>query len=302
MNPSNIMLLHSFIVFVSTTCSGSFQKSMHEEFSTWVESTILRTAPFFDPVHPQLFETGTQHAHPKVLMIGDSINRQMVIDLCSLYASKPWDFCTPHLAYNKASLACAVCTTGNFSIGFVHIYGASLTMPYLHNIATDNFTNTELRVPLACDLFSLRVGSPHLVFFRTDIWNFGHAEQLVHQGAQYNQAQVIRRFVIETSGIFVWLQSRFPSSCVCTHTVPKIRTGVFLNQSIVRHESFSAGLRLAAVSSKTVLFDWALLLLPSDDRDFLRDKIHPNVQHARSFASLVMESARKWISLSSSHP
>jgi len=115
-------------------------------------------------------------ANERLFLIGDSVDRQIVIDWCNMHkidvvTQEVWGL--RELTYRKG-IAAYHCATKSHSIGFIHAFGSAATGPYLNNFKnspTDQFVDTKPRIRRALEIYSLAYGTPTRVLMSFASWD-----------------------------------------------------------------------------------------------------------------------------------
>mmetsp|Transcript_18397 Transcript_18397/g.17709 ORF Transcript_18397/g.17709 Transcript_18397/m.17709 type:complete len:402 (+) Transcript_18397:228-1433(+) len=227
-----------------------------------------------------------------ILMMGDSINRYMVDDICLKPALlRTWG---KHFSYvgNPAY----VCESDSFTFGYLNIYGSSPIGPYHKNHVNtpqDPYADTNLRIRNGLTQYIESFGIPEFIVFRVDLWDMHlHQDQDLDPGALFSQ------FLHDNVIAYDLIRSISPTSILGTHTIPTPLWGLHLFH---RYEN---GLRYLSDIANLVLFDWNLLLSSHQNKtSYLRlgDPHHPNVAYSNSFANLMIFSLREWYCINPSN-
>ena len=114
-----------------------------------------------------------------VLLIGSSVDRYMIYDVCSHFNLSPilWGNKTisnPHTTV-RLQQAAAICRSEHFNIASVQIFGSSPVGPYLHgysNTSEKHFTDTVTRIPVILSLYIAQFERyPDRIIFSSAIWD-----------------------------------------------------------------------------------------------------------------------------------
>jgi hypothetical protein len=117
------------------------------------------------------------HCRPKILLIGDSVDRQLVEGLCETKQSSSattQDWANKVFKYSKSSSGAVLCNTSEWSIGQLHVFGSNPSGPYLNNYRNtpgDPFIDTKPRICKGIEVFSRNVGVPTLIVFQIMLWD-----------------------------------------------------------------------------------------------------------------------------------
>ena len=116
-----------------------------------------------------------------LLLLGDSVDRELVIEWCVLKNNQGVSSTTlawgqKSLVYRnkKGRLAAFCCNTAVDKICFVHFFGSHATGPYANNLgnnSVDLYEGTQARLNLSISLYTSTFGRPDRVIFHTNLWD-----------------------------------------------------------------------------------------------------------------------------------
>ena len=123
-----------------------------------------------------------------VLMFGDSVDRQTVIEFCFKYMKngmlidKPVEWGSGSLTYasnRKGRMGTLICRIKDYSISFVHCFGSNATGPYNNYITTaanDPYVDTAIRMEHALEIYNKTYNSNNLtnIYIQFFYWDIGH--------------------------------------------------------------------------------------------------------------------------------
>ena len=115
-------------------------------------------------------------ANERLFLIGDSVDRQIVVEWCNMHKSdvvteETWGL--EELSYMNG-IAAYHCATKSYSIGFIHAFGSAAIGPYLNNLRnspTDQFVDTKPRIRRALEIYSQAYGTPTRVLMSFASWD-----------------------------------------------------------------------------------------------------------------------------------
>jgi len=114
----------------------------------------------------------TENFEPHIFFIGDSVNRLLVQDSCHKWQGQLEEWGT--FRYKHGAMASCHCKYQGGQFGYLNVYGSSQEGPYAFdhkNSVEDPYTDTRLRVSQGIQIYTKLYGTPHLVFYRSDIWD-----------------------------------------------------------------------------------------------------------------------------------
>jgi hypothetical protein len=103
-----------------------------------------------------------------IFMIGDSIDRNMVEDLCRRTAGSQVFESWADLQYNKWHAASICCVATTFTLGAVHVFGSPPKGPYMH-FPEGPLVDTDRRIEYSFKEYVLQFGEPDFILFRSDL-------------------------------------------------------------------------------------------------------------------------------------
>ena len=115
-----------------------------------------------------------------VLLIGDSVDRYIVSDWCSMDAymdgipgshANPWG--DGSIKYgDKTKQPALFCRRGNNTLSSLHVFGSAPYGPYLWVENTrDRLANTVPRIEKALALYQDQIGMPDIILFTSILWD-----------------------------------------------------------------------------------------------------------------------------------
>ena len=111
----------------------------------------------------------------KVLLLGDSVDRFITSDWCTLQRAeeKVWGDGTIKYSHKNRESAQIMCCDGNASIAFVHLFGSMPFGPYMYvDNAQDKLANTLPRIEKALFDYFHEFGAPDMIIYQTIMWDF----------------------------------------------------------------------------------------------------------------------------------
>ena len=135
------------------------ENNKDHQLKDWVNQVMTHLAsetynvsnplPLYITDTPFKCTTNTTLIPINILILGDSISRNMVDDYCHHKYNVTIDPWGKRFYYMKASPS-GTCLVGNIRISFMNIYGSKKVGPYLHGHTKtyyDRFANTKDRIP-----------------------------------------------------------------------------------------------------------------------------------------------------------
>ncbi len=117
-------------------------------------------------------------AAERLFIVGDSVDRQTVLEWCSLHRSdvikeENWGL---DQFYYMNGIAAAYCATKTHSIGFIHSFGAAAKGPYMNNIQNGpgkggEYVDTKPRLRKALEVYIAIYGAPSRVILQFAAWD-----------------------------------------------------------------------------------------------------------------------------------
>jgi hypothetical protein len=118
----------------------------------------------------------------RVLLLGDSIDRQTVIEWCGKKGLDYQEWGGKDLTYSsgktgrQGSLGC-ITSDGETGLAFVHIFGSNATGPYL-NYLGGGLMDTSPRILHALEMYRNHFGSPSKVYLQFSRWDLGYLTRM----------------------------------------------------------------------------------------------------------------------------
>ena len=229
---------------------------------------------------------------PRVLLLGDSVDRFLVEDFCNLQSQQQpnrvldYDWSSHFFSYKHEISGSRVCGTFTHgALGFLHLYGSAETGPYLHghsNCAEDPFTDTSIRICKGLEVFQDTVGTPSWIVYQTLLWDIYFTRTEVHKkNSMMDQLALQYRVNIE-SRLQDIKRCKNPCSQVALRTVPHMQWG---GEILL---VFNGILRQIAVEQALPLLDYDYmawnLSYATDESALFKDSMHPNQEVSATFA------------------
>jgi hypothetical protein len=222
---------------------------------------------------------------PKILLIGDSLDRHVVEEVCFADNLTLRDWSNGTFGYRKDTWGAALCETskGIGSISFLHVFGSNASGPYLRNLIstpTDPFVDTKARVCKGIEMYSNNVKVPTLIVFHIVLWD-------VHilRKQKYPPEQVkVQRFRNNMIARVQEIQScKNRSSILMLRTAPAMRWGqslVVLFNDVLKNISKEMGIGI--IDYDDLL--WGMDRSESREPKLFRDQTHPRKEFSAKFA------------------
>lgn len=215
-----------------------------------------------------------------ILLMGDSVDRQVVEAACASTQTKEWAprSLIPYLADVGGTL---MCTLPEISMSSLHLFGAAHHGPYLHGRGGE-LEDTWPRIARALEHYKLNMGhAPTHIVYQSGLWD----------AAILDAKRIGPAFLTEfTAAVNRTLAQLLvlappPHSSVFVRTTPTDRPTIV---------AYNSGLRRAAAINHVPVIDWALLTEPLtiNHNSFFRDRTHPSVHYCRQFADILIAIAR----------
>eukprot|EP01036_Dinobryon_divergens_P034424 gene34424-44469_t len=247
---------------------------------------------FGPPEHCGLLQeqqNATENNSPvSIFLIGDSIDRNMVEDLCRRTAGSQVFESWADLQYNQWHAASICCVTAAFTLGTVHVFGSPPRGPYM-DYQEGPLVGTDSRIEHSLKEYALQFGEPDFILFRTDLWDL-QAHFKSFSTAPMTKQQIAKIIADYKYDFNVIRRIKPPHSYLGTHTVPKIK---LFSENFDTVENI---LRFLSESENLFLFDFNQLLSGNkgNPTEYLRDKIHPNKEYSASLGYLLVALCKRW--------
>ena len=287
-----------FVLLISllSICKGQLSPL---EIQRWVDTGVYYSGRFeqFNGVNydNEWFLHGDRST--SVLIFGDSLNRNMIDDLCKSFKPrlKASPFGSEYFLYIVGRPASKMCHSPFGKMGFVHAFGAAAKGPYFKGMNSTNetdFIDTERKIKKGVELWVEKYGAPDMVLFRTEMWDAHlHAFE-----SDQDIKKSLELFIEDTQSRIQQLKSLLPeSTLLATHTSP-FPNPVLKPQVHKRFSAFSDALRFIALKNNLVLFDWQNWILKTmiSPTEYLKDGHHPRYVYSSSLAKVILSTARHW--------
>ena len=251
-------------------------------------------AVFWEPTTPDLLPQEQRAARRiaavgqgiDILLLGDSVDRYLIEDSCSLYNGSMLEWAHDVIKYKAAVSPSGICRCFWGTIGFVHLYGARPTGPYLLNHvnnAQDPYTDTTLRIPFVLSHYNRSFGKlPDVVVYQANLWD---AQQFMRVYNETDEREgVVRRYMADIDHNLDLVSDILPNSSVLLmRTTPT-------NLAFKFEGEFNAALRCVSQRKGIGLLDWDLMTSTVEPRaSMFRDRTHPNPAHSRGFAATLVK-------------
>jgi len=233
-----------FYLLIEIDSSAVVMKETRE-LSTYIRKTIsfmsvdynhiedfdsLLSSSTFLPHHCKVrSQERTDGGALKVLLLGDSVDRNMVFDFCN--SNPEYNFSTTwaNISYYSASHSSGCCTSPQFIFCHAHLFGSAAKGPYMHgwqNNAEDSNVDTELRIPLCIRDYIKRFGDPEFVLFRSELWDSSYLQNVtlpLRNSTADDRRDLSNQFIKNFRNDFELIRQWSPMALIGTHTVPKPR-------------------------------------------------------------------------------
>ena len=186
----------------------------------------LLSSPAYKPHHCNV-EKRREQKPVTVLLLGDSIDRNIVFDLCQ--SNPNYNFSTnwANIAITKTfhTPSCC-CASPEFLVCTAHIYGSAARGPYQHgyqNNAEDPHVDTKLRIPQCMGDYIAQFGHPNFILFRTEVWDL---KMTMEMKTAITLREISNQFIDDFLVDLKLIRHLSPNALLGTHTVPKITWGM----------------------------------------------------------------------------
>jgi hypothetical protein len=226
---------------------------------------------------------------PKILLLGDSVDRQVVEELCNRTGNQTIrDWSNKMFGYKQSAAGAALCETTEGSIGHLHVFGSNASGPYLHNISNtlnDLFVDTSARLCKGIEVFSHNVGLPTLIVFQIMLWDI-YIFHRIQNITEAVKAQTYRNNII--ARVKEIQSCKNSSSLLVLRTVPAMQWGrrlvVMFNEEL---KSISKEMGIGILDYDAML--WGMDRQNSRERALFRDVMHPRKEFSAKFASHLLD-------------
>ena len=170
-----------------------------------------------------------RHGTVKVLLLGDSVDRNMVSDFC--HGNPIYNFSSnwANIYYGNGggNAGSSCCTSPHFILCNAHIFGSAAKGPYQNgyqNNANDLHVDTELRIPQCMHDFITQFGHPEFVLLRTELWDMGTLEKVIlprRNTTAVDLRELSTEFIANYRNALKIIRHWSPSALLGSHNVPK---------------------------------------------------------------------------------
>ena len=190
----------------------------------------LLSSPMLKPHHCKV-ESRNRHGAIKVLILGDSINKFMVDDLCLSNPHYNISYNWANVSYTPLYNGSCCCNSPHFSLCTAHIYGSAARGPYAYGIkndAKDLHVDTELRIPQCMGDYIAQFGHhPEFILLRTELWDIKYPfRNSTTNTTTINLRELSNQFIKDFRKDLGIIRQLSPHALLGTHTVPKITWGL----------------------------------------------------------------------------
>jgi hypothetical protein len=292
--------LHSVHGYKSLRCQlqEALKKTHYQVYCTelWQGWILRRTnmdesAPQSTAASSPPPSTGNPSCLPVVLLLGDSVDRYIVQDFCSLHNGTVEDWSHQTFMYktkDKAS-ASSLCSLPSRALAHLHLFGSNETGPYRDNIREswfDPFVDTPARICKGLEIFSRRVAAPSTIVFQVLMWDL-----LAVRGTPDPATAVARYRERLRARLADVRRCAPPGAEVVIRTVPSSQWGGELMPAFndaLRGLARDAGLRL--LDFDALAAGWAAAAGDAE-ADRFRDGYHPTETYCARFAERTLAAA-----------
>ena len=218
-----------------------------------------------------------------ILLIGDSLDRFLVDDLCSSRGGQKIDWSENTFKYVFYG-ATHLCIFDRGALGSLHLFGSAATGPYVNgevNTADDPHTDSELRVCEGIRIFGKTVGELTWVVFHVSIWDISLMDKTAITGDHTFITQYKGQLVARLEDI---------DRCKPTNTRVALRTGPHTEWGGNAQVSLNTVIREVAQERKLPLLDYDLAAwsLGASEAEIFKDPNHPNQRISVAFANSIV--------------
>ena len=285
-------------------------------FKAWLEAGVANASltyayaqnvPFLaDPLPARRCLAGPPAPSTRILLLGDSINRQVLQAGCGDVGGRApsapiW---TEQFTYREGASVSHVCELplGEGSVAaFLHVYGAAANGPYYMGHGSQGHSTPEAvefcgdtaeRIPEALRQFTAKFGGPPtVVLFHSEVWDLMDTGLRIEKGllARRDLGARLNAYVLDLRRVFAQLRAALgPHALLGIHTVPLIMRDADL------YHGFSNAMRLFARTSDVFMLDWGRLVQPLTPEETQADKVHPNGPILQVFFRVLTQSIAQW--------
>jgi hypothetical protein len=223
---------------------------------------------------------------PKILLMGDSVDRHLVEDFCisksgSSEAVHNWSY--KMFGYRTHALGAALCNLTEGIVGHLHFFGSNASGPYLHNLSStieDPFIDTEARICKGIEVYSRNVAVPTLIAFQVLLWDvYIYARIPVADNVKaqrYKESMFARVKDIQAC--------KHKLSTLMLRTVPAMLWNnnlVVLFNGVMKSIARDLGIRILDYDSML----WGMDRNMTREQTLFRDQMHPRREFNSIFAS-----------------
>ena len=218
-----------------------------------------------------------------ILLIGDSLDRNLVDDLCSSRGGQKIDWSENTFKYVFYG-ATQLCIFDRGALGSLHLFGSAATGPYVNgevNTTDDPHTDSELRVWEGIRIFGKTVGELTWVVFHVSIWDISLMDKTAITGDHTFITQYKGQLVARLEDI---------DRCKPIKTRVALRTGPHMEWGGNAQVSLNTVIREVAQERKLPLLDYDLVAwgLGASEAEIFKDQDHPNQRISATFANSIV--------------
>lgn len=277
--PSPLKSTRQWVADAAATFSkGTFWPSEDGNRTTWesFDISLSTSSNFSRAVH--------------ILLLGDSVDRLMLHDVCTRLGSSIREWAPETFAYKWGGTF--RCDTEWGSLTFVHFYGVHPVGPYFSgyvNTQSDPYVDTELRIPKVFERYSEVFGSdPDVVVYQSFLWDIymwnarGSETSMPPERIKFLAGEYERQFEANVDSI---LSLVAPRAILLLRTTPAPARSQLVPEynSIVRD-----------IGRRRVLpvLDWDTIIRGEAWKGIMRDDIHPSEKYSESFGQSMVQFCR----------
>jgi hypothetical protein len=295
------LALHSVRAFESLRCQlqAALTKTHEQTYCTDIwQGWVLRGTRMDDSTDDPCTHSAAASSPPRgsackpvVLLLGDSVDRYIVRDFCSLHNGTVEDWSRQAFMYKAKDEASAssLCSLPSRALAHLHLFGSNQTGPYRDGIREswfDPFVDTPVRICKGLELFARRVAAPTTIVFQVLMWDL-----LAVRGAPDAAAAAARYRARLRARLADVRRCAPPGAEVAIRTAPSSRWGGALMPAFndaLRGLARDAGLRL--LDFDALAAGWAAEAGDAE-ADRFRDGYHPAETYCARFAERVLAAA-----------
>lgn len=280
-------------------------------FGTYLDSPVTGKPAVWAPIHApdacmarvirqldqrELLSANTTHlpGTRNLMLLGDSLDRYVVLAACDLLQTTPVDWTGGAIAYRDA-YAGLLCSSANLNVSFVHLYGSRQKGPYLHgevNSKIDPYTDTPLRIAFAIERIANITGArPDFVVYQTSLWDARSYNKPAYRGLRnVTQLDVLQAIFTKYHHNTVHNVKLIKSMLSTAAPVILRTTPEPLNLDILFTPDFNHAIRQIGLDHCLPVLDWASMAsFATRTHSFFRDKTHPTQEFSSLFARTILD-------------